>query len=640
VIRLLIGYTTKWSWILTAVLIIAGVCRVDARGPERSGAPIAEAADSSSQTDSLQPVIRLPDGVLERSRLPLRVTLADSLEMIEYPSGQLRRSGAFYIDDLLRLNPFIMSGDSLGNGYTNKFNPLGAGFDQVRYFLNGMPLTDPLTGDIDLRMIAPEILGRILVLPSGGFGGPQGGAQEVHLVTKQADLPTARSRMGIFGGAYQINKVGGGLRRRLFGSAALHVDINKIEQRTENLDFKVEQVQYFTHLEKKIWGAALFTADGLFFSNNRKAGNYGNKLKRKNTHLQLALTGGMGETVGYRLGYRYASSRHPYISNGNTFHLEGRADGYQAHFLFNPGKNLSLGIDLQGEKNRQVNNPDSLETERSLTTHSQIGFVRFRAPGGLVLRSSAGVRRYSGGTGGEPVFDLGVRKKFSDTMTGCLSWKKDVSFPGLASLQSYSNFDSDRTGYKPGRLESLEGGLQIQLAGDRVLHAGMTRRQVRGQAVAAYNPNPLVVLEYKTIDYTVNGFYYRFQGRVWSILNLRAEGLELFDLPDDIGYLPRRRHTATLGFDKDFRQGDFELGLQAEMIYEGEFFFPLAEDQTAGFASQPGRVNFGGSGMMRIVDLTIYCRLDHLMSEYYNGLDPVSLPGPRAVFGLNWEFSN
>ena len=642
VILFSIGSTVKRMWIFAVIMVFINICPLKSAEPAGEIVPASDTTgESSSVEDTLKAGRQLPESVLERSRLALMATLTDSLERTELTPGQLRRSGAFYLDDLLRLNSYFLSGDSLGNGYANKFSPLGAGFDQVRYFLNGMPLTDPLTGDVDLRMVAPEILERVVILPSGGFSGPNGGAQEVHLISRPADLPASRSRMGIFGGSYQINKVGGGLRRRLFGSAALHVDINKIEQRTEGLAHKVGQIQYFTHLEQKLGGTAILSVDGLFFSNDRRASGISAKLKQKNTHLQLALTGGLGKLAGYSLGYRYAASQHPFFQDDLPVHLNARAHGYQAHLILHPGKSLALGVDMQGERNRLAEFPDSLHEGGSLSGHRLIGFVRCEVPGRLKLRSSAGVRTVSGGADRLGVFDLGVSRSFSNIFAAYLSWRREALYPGLATLRSFSRFSSEQGKYELGRLNSLEWGMEFKLAGRGVFRAGLTHRRVRGLAVAAYNPNPLAGMDYRPLDYSVEGMFYRCEGRLWSVFELRAEGVELFDpLADKVPYLARRRHTATLGFEHDLLQGNLGLGFQAEMIYEGEFFFPVTADPAAVLFRQPGRINFGGSGLLRIVDFTIYCRLDHLMSNYYNGIDPLRLPGPRAVFGLNWEFHN
>ncbi|MBN2289254.1 MAG: hypothetical protein JXQ83_07965, partial [Candidatus Glassbacteria bacterium] len=498
---------------------------------------------------------------------------------------------------------------------------------------------DPLTGAPDLRMIAPEVLERI-VLTSGGFGGPRGGAQEVHLVTRRADPAQSQSRMGIYGGSYQINKVGGGLRRRLFGSAALHVDINKIEQRTEDLTLKVEQVQYFTRLEKNLRGAAVISLEGLFFSNDRNPRGTVGKLKQKNTHLHAAITGRLGERAGYRLGYRYAVSTHPFLQDGRAVHLKARADGYQAQFVLRPGRGLAVGIDLQGERNRPLDFQDILPEDLSLSIHSQLGFLRLQAPGGLRLHATGGLRQVPGSAGTKAVLDLGASRSFSGRVSAFLAWKRDVSYPDLAALYSLSCSGAGMEDCRPARLDMLDGGLEFKPAGLGVLRAGLTHRRLSGQAVSGFSPDPLTAGEYTPLDYTVNGFYYRYEGRVWSVFELTAEGVELFDPPAGVSYLARRRHTAVLGFETSLLHGDMGFGLQAEVVYEGEFFFPLGSAQAAGLARQPGRVNFGGSGLLRIIDLTIYCRLDHLMSDYYNGIDPFRLPGPRAIFGLNWEFRN
>ncbi|MEA2062232.1 MAG: TonB-dependent receptor [Gemmatimonadota bacterium] len=585
----------------------------------------------SGSGDSLSTVRSLPSSVRARSSLALAAYLADSLGAVEFTPGRLRRSGAYYIDDFLRLDPFLVSGDSLGNGYAKKLSPLGAGFDQVRYFLNGMPLTDPLTGGVDLRMVSCDVLERVLILPFGAFSGARGGAQEVHLVTRRADVPVACSRMGIFSGSYQINKLGGSLRRRLFDTAALHVDINKIEQRTEDLEIKVEQIQYFTRLEKRLGSGALLSVDGLFFSNDRKPGGISGKLKDKNTHIQLALTGMLGESAGYRVAYQYAASQHPFDMGSGLGNLRARSDGYQANIVFRPRANLALGFDLQGERSRIEESPEDFSPTGSVSRHKLLGFLRCRIPGGMRVHSSLGLRTVSGTVGRKAVADIGLSKDFSQNLAGFISWKTEAAYPGGLTAERPAVM---------GTISSAEAGLQLELEGRGVLRAGLIHRRVDDLVPAAFMPYMPAEGPAGSVDYTVRGLYYRYEGRLWSIFSLRASGVELFDPPVHVAYVPGRHHTAALSLSRECLKGDLEAGLQAEMTYEGELLFPAGTGPAARLEKQAGRVNFGGSALLRIVNLTIYLRLDHLMSDYYNGIDPLSLPGPRVVFGLNWMFFN
>ena len=101
-----------------------------------------------------------------RGRSALAALLEDSLELEKLGPERLNRTYPLYLDDIFRLNPFFVSGDSLGNGYARKFSSLGTGFEGTGVYLNGMPLDDPLTGQVDWRIVAPEVLGEAMFVPS------------------------------------------------------------------------------------------------------------------------------------------------------------------------------------------------------------------------------------------------------------------------------------------------------------------------------------------------------------------------------------------------------------------------------------------------------------------------------------------
>ena len=65
---------------------------------------------------------------------------------------------------------------------------------------------------------------------------------------------------------------------------------------------------------------------------------------------------------------------------------------------------------------------------------------------------------------------------------------------------------------------------------------------------------------------------------------------------------------------------------------------PLGESSSSPIRPQKGRINAFGAASLRIIDFTIFARADFLVSDYYNGVDPLSLPGPRAVVGIDWLF--
>ncbi|HUU28700.1 MAG TPA: hypothetical protein VM123_12890 [archaeon] len=582
----------------------------------------------------------MPAEILERSKLGLSLPDLDSLSRFEISSLEFKKSFPLYLDDMFRLRSFFMSGDSLGNGYSRKFNPLGAGFDAVRVNLNGMPLNDPLTGMVDWRMLAPEIADRAIVISGGALNSMSGGAEEICLLSARTDLPVSSSQMRIAGGSYDINKLGGGLRRSLFRSGGIQVQINKIQQSTEDFTQKIEEIQYFTHLEKSLASSALLSLDGLFFSNDQRSRTgFSGKLQQKNTHIQLALTGNLKKKTGYRLAYWYASSRHPYESEAGVTHLGARSHAVAGNIVFRPGSKFSLGLDLQAVRIKLKDFPQDTPSLAPSTNYKLLGLAHLAAPGGFLFSTAAGLRQMEK-SNGIPVAKVGISKNLTRMVKVSLGWEREALEPGLATRMSRYDPALGREKYPPGKLSSFEAVLGTGPIRGREFRVGIFNRQANSLTLSSYEPNPLITKKFGTLDYRINGLFYRFAGALFWGLAFRAEGVELFNPPQDVPYLTNRRHTAVLGLEGTFFRADLGYSLQAEMIYEGEFRFPYTETPDRTLRTQPGRLNFGGAGSLRIIDFTIFCRLDFLISDYYNSLDPLRLPGPRSFFGVDWEFRN
>jgi hypothetical protein len=604
--------------------------------------PAETSADSSKAPgikDSLQVTPPLPEEIFSRSRLGLQASEIDSLERIDIQSEEIERSAPFYLDDFFRRQPFFLSGDSLGNGFSRKFNSLGAGFDQLRVYLNGMPLDDPLTGETDWRMLSPEIVSSALILDGGALSGPRGGAGEIYLLTPGTDDPVSVSRIGIAGGAYEINVIGGGLKRTLFRTGGIDVYIKKIQQSTEDFKKRVEEFQYFTHLEKSLFGSALLSADGIFFADERRGpSGYSTKLEQKNTHIQLALTGTLKQKTSYKLAYWYASSHHSLETPVPLINLGARSDSYAGNLLYRPGEKLSLGLDIQGTKLRPVDFPRDSLSYLSGTSYKVLGTSRFKFPCGFSFNGAAGIRSVLKNDR-LIIAELGLSGQLSPTCGLSLDWKREALESGLATRISLSRQGGEYPVYSPGRMSNLEAASELSLSGRRKIRLGLFTRRLENLTIAAYEPNPLVAFAPSAVDCRVNGFFYRYDGGLWGPFHLLAEGIELFNPPDRLPYLPVRRHTAALNLQGNLFQKDLAYSFQAEMTYEGDFRFPYTANPVTPLRLQPSRINFGGAGSIRIVDFTIYLRLDFLMSNYYNGIDPLRLPGPRAVLGVDWKFS-
>jgi hypothetical protein len=615
--------------------ILLAAAKLQATEPTNSDT--LQQADSVAGADSLPSAPSLAANLFLRSSTGLAALLADSLGRKELSGGQLERSFPLYLDDVFRLDPSMVGGDSLGNGYARRFSPLGSGFEAVRVLLNGMPLDDPLTGSVDWRLVAPEIVGSAFALSGGAFSAIHGGSDEIHLFTKQARVQSASSEMGIAGGAYNINKVAGGLRRSLFGAGALHVRINKIQQSTEDLANKVEQIQYFTRLERSINSRMLLSLDGLFFSNEFRPRFMQGKLRQTNTHFQAALAGKLTEQAGYSLAYRYSGSRHPFLTGSDIMNLGARSHEIAGNLLYQPHERVALGVDFGNLVVRPRDFPADTLSYSSHLSRKMLGMIRLAAPLDLHISCAAGLRSFRN-SANRAIIGLGISKILGERGYLLLNWKREAMLPSLATRIRSFDLNGWAGEYPLGRLETVEAGLGFKLPGGRHLHAGLFTRNAENLTLAAYEPRPLQPAPARFADFRTTGVSYRLEGPLFAGLVFQAAGIELFDPPWEVPYLTLRRHAASLALETLLYGEDMGLSLQAEMVYEGEMYFPASDNPAAALIPQPGRVNFGGAAAVRIVDFTIYCRLDFLMSGYYINLDPLKLPGPRAVVGVNWQF--
>jgi len=318
--------------------------------------------------------------------------------------------------------------------------------------------------------------------------------------------------------------------------------------------------------------------------------------------------------------------------------LEARRNSLQVNLLYHPAEKVTLGLDLQTAAVRPVGWPDTLAL-RSLSSRKILALMRFEAPRGWRVSAEAGVRS------GKDLETEGIAGlSLAGDPAGiplAFAWKREALQPSLAGAARLPVPGAGSRNRLPQAVsDDIRAELGLRLEPARTLWLGLLTRQLKNLPLTPYEPDPLDRSAAPAADFRANGFSYRFEGPLFGALAVNAAGVELFSPPKDIPYLARRRHTAALAVEGVFFGGDLGYSVQGEMAYEGELYFPNNPLSRTSLALQPARVNFGGAGSLRIIDFTIYGRLDFLMSNYYNGVDPLNLPGPRAVFGVNWDFRN
>jgi hypothetical protein len=142
-------------------------------------APGDTAAPAVADTVTQEPTQPLDPLVAFRSRSSQSLMFADTLSSRQFGYPQLTTAFPFFMDDLLRMSPAYFSGDTLGNGHSRQFSPLGGGFAAAGAYLNGMQLADPLTRRVDWRMVSPQIISQAAVLNAGRFDWTSGYEKEM-----------------------------------------------------------------------------------------------------------------------------------------------------------------------------------------------------------------------------------------------------------------------------------------------------------------------------------------------------------------------------------------------------------------------------------------------------------------------------
>lgn len=592
------------------------------------------AAPDSAATDSLKRVSMFPSPALDSLGRGLRrfpVEGGAGEYALEQP--EIQAAAPAYLEDILHTAPGMIVMDSLGRGGMTGMSALGTGFSQVRASLNGMPLVDPLTGGFDTRAIPAGILGSARFSSAGRLSGAFGSAAELTLQSLALKSSPAVSKMGISGGSFQLNRVGGGLQRGLFGRGGLHVDINKIQQEDEDFFFDFQQIQYYTRLEQSVGEKAVLSIDGLYFADTRKSRGSFPRQKRDNTWMQAALTGKLGERNRYRFSLRHSSSQHPSWDESALVFAGGVGDGYSASLERQAAESLILGFSVDEEHDRAR---ELALSSASVRNRLLAGHVEYKSAGDVTVSGSAGCR-LSDLTENDAVFSLNVSRPAVSRPGFRFSLTREALTPGLLDL-NMPDGDS-RTG-KPqsGKITQAGMDLVFSSSGGMRLSAGVLFVDVADHRFSTLDPDPYALAAAPPIvDYRAAGFGYAVESPFLMGFSLAVRGRGFFGADDDTPYLPSQSHAAVLSREGEFFKGDLGYTFRAEMRYDSDFRF-IPAGQQGSLVLQPGRFSIGGSAAVRIIDLIIFGRLDHLLADYYNGTDPLKLAAPRAVFGISWSF--
>ena len=271
------------------------------------------AASDSTLADSTEPLKPLDPLVAFRARSTLSMLYSDTLELQTVRPMAIARSFAFYADDILRLAPSLAGGGQPGQRLPAQVLDPGR-WVRIHRRVPGRG-----------RSGRPaDIAGG---LAHGAGGNPGAGRYPGQCAQRRARLerrgppadpltrrnPRPRPTWESARGAYDINKVGGGLRRRMFRTGAIQVQINKIQQSTEDFTASVENIQFYTRVQQQLSPRALLAIDGLFFSDGFRRG--GVRQTADGRHADQEFSGpvrwesGLGYGLGLQLRFRRAAVR-------------------------------------------------------------------------------------------------------------------------------------------------------------------------------------------------------------------------------------------------------------------------------------------------------------------------------------------
>ena len=550
-------------------------------------------------------------------------------------------STAFNLDDLLHVEPGLFNFDTEGSGYPPRLSAYGLGFTATGLYLDGFEVADPLDGQAETRAVAPGVLA---AMNTGAVGiSSTGRPYGINLRTFSplgAEVPL--SEMKISFGSYGLTHIGGSLSRRIFNSNGLTVSLDKYDVGTELGGRKAEQIRFYGKLERVVGKVGLLSLSGIHYGNRIQApGNSSQRFKRKFTQLNLGWSSSLGENLDYFAGYSHTAAGTPYMDGSTAHHLEPSADRYILALNLKAGDKLRLGVRGTGGVNSVTSGPDSLSCEYSVTNHFISGTLGWKADSLTSLGLMAGVRSGDLTDKAKPVFSLSASRQIIADITLEGSYRQDWL---LHSLQDYvySETVADKSlllfnAAQPAELKESSLGVDYRRTGGFSLAGAFSHLEISDQVYRSPDNN-LQEYSYLAVDnFSYDKISYGIDCPLFKRFQLSFRGEEILNMPDNALFLPERRHAVSVFTSRDFFSGDMTFSLRAEGYYEGAYRY---SDWQGGIFSQPGRVNFGGALAMRILDATISLRADYLLSNYYNGVDPVPLPGQRAVFNLNWKFKD
>ena len=219
-----------------------------------------------------------------------------------------------------------------------------------------------------------------------------------------------------------------------------------------------------------------------------------------------------------------------------------------------------------------------------------------------------------------------------------LSWQRDaLALSPSAMLSAYGTLSpADKTGM--GTVDQLEAGWSR--GGKDTWHwkLAVFHRRLDNLSIEPYGANPFRAIPLRRVSAELTGLRFDVSRKLFGALDAECSGIECFNPPDEIPWLPGRRLTASLVLQGIGYDGDLGWSIRGETVYEGAMRFPVSDNLSSPLREQPGRFNFFGAASLRIIDFTIYGRADFLASDYYNGVDPLRMAGPRVVFGIDWVF--
>lgn len=612
---------------------------------------------ADERADSSVAAITLPAIVIGATRLPTPLDeVASAVTVIS--EEEIARTQARNLPDALRMVPGLNVVQTGGPGGTTAVFTRGTNANHTKVLLDGIDVSDPSLGGVDLAHMLVGDIDRIEVLrgPQSGLYGSDAIGGVINIITKSGEGPARASLTGEFGSFGTLNEAAslrGAGQRYDYAFHAGHVSSREVPVtplellppgRTRNND-AYDNLSLSTKLgadlaenfsvglvARYVDTSLNFTGDDFSTFPSTPAAEQSQSDSRQvftRATGKLALFEGRFEQT---VGLAYTDYRRRDVSPGSEpFYNRGdriKAD-WQGDIELTPGQILTLGLETQREEIRD--SPVSAETD------TQAGYIQLQSSFGERLFSAVGLRRdHNDRFGDATTYRMAPALKFPETGT-TLKGSVGSGFKAPTLTQLFVDFPVFNFFANPNLQPEESTGYDIgfeQKLGERVL-VGATYFHNDIENLIALSPSGTTNVNIGQAEtYGVESFV---AYRPWDRLKLRADYTYTVaeDAVLDQLLLRRPRHKASLS---GAWQVTNAFNLSASLLYvgsrvDGNRDFSIQRLHADGYTT----VNLAGSYAISET-VTAFARIENLFDKEYQDPTGFLRPGFGVFAGLRVDF--